>query len=175
MAEHMGAIVQIWGEDTKKLDQFIAVLGKTLQSRSYSLVELKEQEIRETLTSADQEVLARAVGWAAELLRKSKALVVISASPLLAVHLTRLSDYIPDLEVTFEAEFMTSAVQHLRVTAEIANLPQEISEVILLLEAATVTDQGKMSQEQSLSLDENVYSADEEARLEDHLRSLGYL
>jgi len=169
---NLGIIIHISGQDTGKCAQFISTLSKMLQNRGYSTVELLEQHIGENLASTDTELLARTIGWASELLLKTGALVLVSVSVPLSKVLAKFYRYAPAIELTFDEEFMTTAPHHMNLTAETINLPQEIAQLVLLVEKITVSQDASSAKHLA---DDNVYSAEEEALLEEHLKALGYL
>jgi hypothetical protein len=169
-----GIIIYISGRDTEKRAQFVRILSKMLQDRGYFSVELFEQQVAEKLGSTDNGLLARAISWASELLVKTEILVLVSVSTPLSKVLTRINGYEPALELTIDEEPTTLASQTLSITAETMNLPQEIAQVILLLETRLSTSQ-EISSAEHLDDDNVIYSSEEEALLEAHLRALGYL
>jgi hypothetical protein len=168
----LGTVIHISSQDTNKRAQFINILSKTLRDRGYSAVALLEHHIGESLACTDYDLLARAISWASELLIESRVLILVSVSIPLSEVLTKLNRYTPAIELTIDAEFMTTAPHHLSVTAEVTNLPQEITQVVLLLERITNSRQDFPIQH---LVSDNVYSDQEEALLEEHLRALGYL
>lgn len=170
----MGIIIHISGRDSEKRNRFVDLLGNTLRKQGYTAVKLLEQPIREKLASTDNELLARAIGWASELLVKTGGLVIISVSTPLSKVLTGNTQYIPAVELTIDTEPITSASEKLDLTAETINLPQEIAQVVSLVESwITASQEG--SQTRQPGDDSIVYSNEEEALLEAHLRALGYL
>jgi hypothetical protein len=171
---HPSALVHVSGPDTSKREQVVGMLRKTLQDRDYLLIEISEQQAKEALAATDEDVLARAIAWASHLLTKSGMLILVSVSPSFARHLMLLPGYAPDLELAIEQEFMTLATHRLYMTAEVTNLPQEIAQAVLTLEEMVIMASQKLLPSQ-LPRDDEVYSAEEEALLQEHLRSLGYL
>lgn len=167
-----GAIIHIVGQNVDKRDQLVNTLSKTLQDRDYSSIKLLDQNTKDFLSLTDDNLLARVIGWGGELLIKAGALVLVSASAPLSKNLAGLPGYTPAIEIAIKEEFVTSAPQQLSITAETGDLPQEIARIILTLE--TVLASQDISSEKPY-LDENVYSAEEEALMQEHLRSLGYL
>lgn len=168
-----GIIIHVSGQDTGKLDRVVSTLSKILRKRDYSLVELFEQHTRETLDLADDDLLARIIGWASDLLTNTGMLILVSVSASLNATLTTLPWYVPSVELAIEGEFATSASHRLRVTGEAPNLPQEIAQLILILEAEMTAVQGISPAGEPTN--DDVYSAEEEALIQEHLRSLGYL
>lgn len=170
----LGIIIHISGRDAGKRAQFVNILSKTLQGQGYSSIKLLEQHVQEKLTTTDNGLLARAISWASELLVKTQILVLVSVSTPLSKALGELNQYEPALELTINEEPTTSAFQYISITAETINLPQEITQVILLLETMIHADQ-EISPARHLEEANIVYSNEEEALLEAHLRALGYL
>lgn len=168
-----GIIVHISSQNIDKCVQFANFLNKTLRDRGHSAVELNEPYVKENLATADNDLLARAINWAGELLLSTGALVLISVSTPVSKALAKLYPAPPAIELTIDEEFLTTAPQRLHLTAEAANLPQEIAQVVLLTETV-LTDQGIRPAENHLAAG-NIYSAEEEALLEEHLKALGYL
>jgi hypothetical protein len=168
-----GIIIHISGQDTGKQDRVVSTLSKTLRDRDYSLVELLERHTRETLDLADDDLLARIIGWASDLLTNTGILILVSVSASLNATLTTLPWYVPSIELAIEGEFATSASHRLHVTGEAANLPQEIAQVILILETEMMAGPGFSPAGEPANAD--VYSAEEETLIQEHLRSLGYL
>lgn len=168
-----GLIVHISGQDSDRQDQLAHILMETLRERGYSPAELSEQSANESLGSMDDPLLARAVGWASRLLAASGALVLVLASPSFGRLLALLPDYTPGIELSLEQEFVTAAPQRLALTANPVDLPQEIARAVLVLETAALACRGDSPTQPTG--DDSVYTAEEEALIEEHLRSLGYL
>jgi hypothetical protein len=166
-------IIHVSGQDTGKQHRVVSTLSKTLRDRGYSLVEVLEQHARETLDVPDDDLLAQVIGWASGLLVNTGILVLVSVSASLNETLTSLPWYMPSIELAIEAEFATSASHRLRVTGEALDLPQEIAQVILILEMEMMAGQGVSPAGEPAN--DDVYSAEEEALIQEHLRSLGYL
>lgn len=168
-----GIIIHVSGQDTGKQDRVVSALSKTLRDRNYSLIELLEQHTRETLDLADDDLLARITGWASDLLTNTGMLILVSVSASLNATLTMLPGYVPSIELAIEGEFATSASHRLRLTGEAPNLPQEIAQVILILETEIMAGPGVSPTGEPVN--DDVYSAEEETLIQEHLRSLGYL
>lgn len=168
----LATVIHISSQDTDKRTRFVNALSKTLRDRGYSVIEFLEHHIAESLASTDNHLLARTIQWASELLINTRALALVSVSLPLSKVLTKLDRYAPTVELTIDEEFMTLAPHRLSITAEDMNLPQEIAQVILLLE--TITEGQQIFSTQPVA-DDDVYSAQEEASLEEHLRALGYM
>lgn len=166
-------IIHVSGQDTGKQHRVVSTLSKTLRDQGYSLVELLEQHTRETLDLPDDDLLARVIGWACDLLTNTGMLILVSVSASLNATLTTLPWYVPSIELAIEGEFATLSSHRLRVTGEAPNLPQEIAQVILLLETEMMVSQGVSPAGEPAN--DDVYSAEEEALIQEHLRSLGYL
>lgn len=168
----LATVIHISSQDTDKRTCFVNALSKTLRDRGYSTIEFLERHIAENLASTDNHLLARAIQWASELLINARVLTLVSVSLPLGKVLTKLDRYAPTVELAIDEEFITLAPHRLNVTAEAMNLPQEIAQVILLLE--TITEGQQIFSTQPVA-DDDVYSAQEEASLAEHLRALGYM
>jgi uncharacterized protein (DUF1330 family) len=170
--DNEGIVVHISGHDTAKRDQLVRLLAKTLRDQGYSLVELTEQDARDVLEVTDVSVLARVLAWSSELLAKTGALVLVSSNKSLSKAIVNFPGYQPAVELTTDEDFVTAASQRLYLTGEAAHLPEEITDVVLVLESTRISRRGSSPGQLA---DDAAYTAEEEALIEAHLRSLGYL
>jgi hypothetical protein len=170
--DYAGIVVHISGHDPAKQDQLVSILATTLRAQGHSPVELTEQVARTALGVVDVGMLARILAWSSELLAKTGALVLVSLSKSLSTAIVPLPGYQPAVEVTTDEDFVTSASQRLRLTGETAHLPEEVTEVVLAVESARISDHRSPPEQLA---DDAAYTAEEEALIENHLRSLGYL
>ncbi len=168
-----GIIVHISGLENNKQGQFVNTLKNMLQDRGHTPSELAELQVKEHLAITDEELLVRAISWVSKLLVEAGMVVLVSVSSSLGQRLATWFDYNPNLEVTGEKTYVTSASEHLRITAWEEDLPQEIAQVLLMLEKMITTEGGNVRAKHTT--EDDVYSPEEERLLQEHLRSLGYL
>jgi hypothetical protein len=166
-----GISVHISGTETETCHQVAILLAEMLGRQGYPAVVLAEETARQALLSADEALLARAIGWATQLTRAAGGVVLVAVGPAVGAHLISLPDYSPGLELAVEGPFVTRAARRLAISADPAQLPQEVARAVLVLEEQLPSG----AQAEAEFTADNVYTAEEEAYLQEHLRSLGYL
>lgn len=166
-----GIIVHVSGVGAETCLQLATLLAQTLSRQGYPALVISEDAARQALLGADEAWLARAISWAAQLTCAAGSVVLVVVSSAMAARLVGLPDYTPGLELAVEGPFTSRAAQRLALSADPAQWAPEIARVALLLEEQLPCNAQAGGEPKA----DNVYTPEEEAYLQEHLRSLGYL
>lgn len=166
-----GVIVHISGASAEVCRQLATLLAETLGQQGYPALVIGEEAARQALLSTDEALLARAIRWAAQLACAAGGAVLVVVTPAMGSRLTGLPDYSPGLELAVEGQFVTRAARRLALSADPAQRAQEVARAALLLEEQLPVG----AQAGAEPTADHVYTPEEEAYLQEHLRSLGYL
>lgn len=166
-----GIIVHVSGVGAETCLQLATLLAQTLSRQGYPALVISEDAARQALPGADETLLARAVSWVAQLTCAAGGVVLVVVGSATGARLVSLPDYTPGLELAVEGLFTSRAARRLALSADPAQWAPEIGRVALLLEEQLPLS----AQVAAESAADNVYTPEEEAYLQEHLRSLGYL